>query len=229
MKNIRNIALAILISIFSSSYALAEFTVGVSGAIANIEASGTETEGNEKTSKSLNHITPVGSIFVEYNDVMGSGITLGVDYIPVTADVADGVQKRTDTELSVTGDNDHTSTTRNQKAQAEMNDHFTFYAAFNVTDDVYLKAGYVTVDLETTESLDTGSKYGNETMDGILIGVGFESEMGNSMIGRVELSHTSYEEMTFKSSTARTGVGVNNVIDADIDITQVKASLGYKF
>ena len=46
MKHIRNIALAMLISIFSSSYALAEFTVGISGSIANIEATGTETEGN---------------------------------------------------------------------------------------------------------------------------------------------------------------------------------------
>ncbi len=231
MKNIRNIALAVLISIFSSSYALAEFTMGVSGAIANIEASGTETEGNasEKNSKTLNHILPVGSIFVEYNDVMGTGLTLGIDYIPVTADVADGVQTRTDTELSVTGTDNHTSTTRNQKAQAELNDHLTFYAAYNMNENFYLKAGYVTVDLETTESLDTGSKYGNTDMDGILFGAGFESEMGSNMIGRLELTHTSYEEISFKSSTARTGVTNNTVVDADIDVTQVKASIGYKF
>ena len=106
MKDIRNIALAILISIFSSSYALAEFTVGVSGAIANIEASGTETEGiasgNDKNTTAINHVLPVGSIFVEYNGIMGTGLTLGLDYIPMTADVADGVQSRTDTETSVT-------------------------------------------------------------------------------------------------------------------------------
>ena len=49
------------------------------------------------------------------------------------------------------------------------------------------------------------------------------------MIGRIELSHTSYEEVQFTSSTARSGVTNNTVIDADIDVTQAKASIGYKF
>ena len=63
MKNIKNIALALLISAFSSSVALAEFTMGVSGAIAHINASGTETEGTEKNSDTVSHFAPVASIF----------------------------------------------------------------------------------------------------------------------------------------------------------------------
>ena len=38
MKNIRSLTLALLLTLFGSSYALAEFTVGVSGGIALIEA-----------------------------------------------------------------------------------------------------------------------------------------------------------------------------------------------
>ena len=231
MKHIRNIALAMLISIFSSSYALAEFTVGISGSIANIEATGTETEGNalEKNSKNINTISGIGSVFVEMNDIMGSGITFGVDYIPFTADVSDGFS-RTDTELSVTGDNDTTSTTRNQKANAELKDHLTFYAAFNPFDSaLYVKAGYVTVDLETTESLATGSSYGNVDMDGVLIGAGFQGDIMGNMIGRMEVSHTSYDDISLSSSATRAGVTNATKIDADLDVTQLKASIGYKF
>ena len=48
MKNIKALTLAFLLSVFGSSYALAEYgvTVGVTGSMAMIDASGTEIEGN---------------------------------------------------------------------------------------------------------------------------------------------------------------------------------------
>ena len=228
MKHIRNITLAILISAFSSSFALAEFTMGISGAVANIGASGTEIEGGERNSKSMDYQTVIGSIFVEANDVAGSGVTLGIDYVPLSADVSENVKKRTDTETSVTGTTTTTSTTRNQSAQAELNDHLTFYAMMDMTSDLYIKVGYVHVDLETTENLPTGSKYGNEDVNGLLIGIGTEYDIANG-VARLEFSHTNYEDIDINSSVARTGVSPNNKIEAQLDVTQVKASYGYKF
>ena len=229
MKNIRTLAAAILLSMFSASYALAEFTVGVSAAMAFIEADGTETEGkqNEVTQRGITHTTPVGSIFVEMNDVMGSGLSLGIDYIPMTADVSDGLS-RTDTELSVTSTATNTSLTRNQKAQAEIDNHITLYGTYGI-GDIYLKAGYVTADLTTTESLATGSSYGNADLDGITYGVGYESEIGGNSVYRLEVTHTTYDDINLTSSAARAGVPNNNKISADLDVTQVKASIGYKF
>tara|TARA_B100000886_G_C20240018_1_gene414187 strand:- start:31 stop:717 length:687 start_codon:yes stop_codon:yes gene_type:complete len=228
MKHIRNLSLAILISIFSSSFALAEYTMGISAGVANIEASGTETEGGEKNSKNVDHTTIIGSIFLEANNLGGTGFTLGIDYVPMTADVSDKVKKRTDTELSVTGTAKHTSLSRAQSAQAELNDHITLYAMQEV-GDLYLKVGYVMVDLETTESLATGSKYGNVDLNGVLIGAGTEFEVGNNAIGRLEFSHTAYESLELQSSATRAGVSPNNLIEADLDVTQLKASIGYKF
>ena len=69
MRNIKNLFLAILISMFSSSFALAEYTMGVSAGLAHIDASGTETEGGEKNHHSINHFTAVGSIFIEANNI----------------------------------------------------------------------------------------------------------------------------------------------------------------
>ena len=228
MKNIRSLTLALLLTLFGSSYALAEFTVGVSGGIALIEASGTEIEGEEKNSKDISHVTPMASIFVEYNNVMETGLSVGLDYIPYSADVSDKTKKRTDKENSVTGTATETSTTRNQSAQAELDQHFTLYGTYPV-GPMYIKAGYVQVDLNTVETLGTGAKYGNETVNGVLMGFGFENEISDGLVGRLELSHTNYDDVTFTSSTTRPGVALKNTIDADLDVTQVKASVGYKF
>ena len=227
MNKIHQFFIALVMLAFSSA-SYAEVKYGVSGALTFINASGTETEGGEKNHHSVNHFTAVGSIFVEANNLGGSGFSLGVDYVPMTADVSDKVKKRTDTELSVTGTTTHTSTSRSQSAQAELNDHLTIYAMQEV-GDLYFKVGYVMVDLETTESLATGSSYGNVDLSGILIGAGTEFDFGNNAIGRVEFSHTAYDSISLQSSATRAGVSPNNLIEADLDVTQLKASVGYRF
>ena len=82
MKKIKAITLVFLLSLFGSSYALAEFTVGVTGSMAMIDVSGTELEGGETSSGEANNQAGVGSIFVEYNNIMGTALSLGIDHIP---------------------------------------------------------------------------------------------------------------------------------------------------
>ena len=230
MKNFKALTLAILLAVFSSSYALAEFAIGVSGAIADIEASGTETEGGEKTSTDVDNQAGVFSVFAEYSPGFVSGLSIGIDYIPGTADVSNEVKKRTDTESSVTGDADETTTSRAQTAQAEIEDHMTLYANYNIMDSgIYLKLGFVQVDVNTTESLATGSKYGNVSLDGILYGIGAQTDVGSSGFMRFELTTTDYDDIAITSSEARAGVSTNNKITADLDVTMLKASYGYKF
>ena len=200
--------------------AFAEMSYGVSAALTKIDASGTETEGGEKTDGSADNTIIIPSVFVEYayNDT----ISVGLDYIPLSADVSDKTKKRQDTETSVTGTVTTTSTAREQKAQAELENHLTLYAHYNMTDTMYLKVGYVQVDLNTTENLGTGSKYGNETLNGGLIGIGAQS--GNS---RFELTYTDYDDVSLTSSVARTGVTTNNKIDADLDTVAFKYSYAF--
>ena len=66
MKNIKALALALLLTLSGSSYALADFAVGIAGGIADIDASGTETEGGEKTNGSVSNQAGVVSVFAEY-------------------------------------------------------------------------------------------------------------------------------------------------------------------
>ena len=218
MRKLNLLFIAFIMLAFTSvSYA--EMRFGVSGALTHIEASGTETEGGEKNSASTDNIVVIPSVFAEY--AFGA-VTLGLDYIPLKADVSDKTKKRTDTETSVTGTATTTSTTRNQSAQAELKDHITLYANYNLNDGLYLKGGVAHVTLNADESLGTGSKYGEEDIVGYVIGFGVDS--GN---WRTEILYTDYEDISLTSSVARTGVTTNNKIDADLDTLALKVSYAF--
>ena len=196
--------------------AYAEVSYGISGALTKIDASGTETEGGEKNNGSADNVVVIPSIFVEYG--ISDTITIGLDYIPMKADVSSSTKSRTDTETSVTGTSTTTSTSRTQKAQAELENHVTLYANYNL-GGYYAKVGVAAVTLSTEESLGTGSKYGNEDIYGGLIGIG--TQVDNH---RFELTYTDYEDISITSSVARSGVTTNNKIDAELDTIALKYS-----
>ena len=219
MKKIHQFIIAMIVLAFSST-SYAEIKYGVSGALTFIEADGTETEGGEKNNGDAENIVVIPSLFAEY--AYSDTISLGIDYIPLKADVSDKTKKRTDTETSVTGTTTTTSTSRSQSAQAELENHITLYANYNLDNGLYLKGGVAHVTLNTEESLGTGSKYGNEDILGYLVGFGIES--GN---WRTELTYTDYEDISLTSSVARTGVTTNNKIDADLDTVALRVSYAF--
>jgi len=219
MKKIHQLVIAlIMLSFTSASYA--EMKYGVSGALTFIDASGTETEGGEKNSGDADNIVAIPSLFAEY--VYSDTVSIGIDYIPLSADVSDKTHKRSDTETSVTGTTTTTSTSRTQQAQAELENHITLYANYNLGNGLYLKGGVAQVTLNTNESLGTGSKYGEEDIMGYVIGFGVDS--GN---WRTELTYTDYEDISLTSSVARTGVTTNNKIDADLDTVALRVSYAF--
>ena len=223
MKKIAINFLAVLfISALSFTKAFAaEWTMGVSGAIVDLQAEGTETETGsqtaETTNASVSNMFGTASIFVE---AKYDRFAFGLDYIPMDADVSDATHTRTDTETSVTGTDTATSTSRTQTAAAEVSDHMTLYANYYVNDSFYLHLGYASVDVNTNESLDTGSKYGNVSINGIQYGAGFQ--LSDNL--RLEAAYTDYDDVSITSSLARTGVTTNNKISADLDTTQLKLS-----
>ena len=223
MKKIAINFLAVLfISALSFTKAFAiDWNLGVSGAIVNLQAEGSETETGSQTAEtipgSVSNTFATGSIFAE---AQFGRIAFGVDYIPMDADVSDATHTRTDTETSVTGTPAETTTKRTQTAAAEVSDHITLYANYYVNDAFYLHVGHASLDVSTNESLDTGSKYGNVSIDGIQYGFGVQ--MTDNF--RFEAAYTDYDDVSITSSVARTGVTTNNKISADLDTTQVKLS-----
>ena len=197
--------------------AYSEVSYGISGALTKIDASGTETEGTESNDGDADNTVIIPSLFVEY--AYSDTISIGLDYIPFSADVSDKTESRTDTETSVAGTVTSTSLSRAQSAQAELENHVTLYANYNFGGTYFAKVGVAAVTLNTTESLATGSSYGNEDIYGGVIGVGTQEDNH-----RFELVYTDYEDISITSSTARTGVTTNNKIEADLDTFALKYS-----
>ena len=216
MKKIHQFFIVIIMLAFSSA-SYAEMKYGVSGALTFIDASGTETEGGEKNSDDANNVVAIPSVFAEY--VFSDTISVGLDYIPLKADVSDKTRKRTETETSVTGTATTTTTSRTQSAQAELENHVTLYANYAFGNGAYFKGGIANVSLNTDESLGTGSKYGNVDIMGYVLGFGVDS--GN---WRTEVTYTDYEDISITSSVARTDVSTNNKIEADLDTLAFKYS-----
>ena len=218
MKKALLVIMITMLTFVGKSYA--EMTYGFSLGLTKINADGTETEGGETNDGSADHNVIIPSLFAEY--AYSDTISIGLDYIPMKADVSDKAKTRSDTETSVTGTTTTTTTARTQSAQAELSNHVTLYSNYMLTDTAFVKAGVAFVELNTDESLGTGSNYGNEDIYGAVIGIG--AKQGNS---RFEIVYTDYEDVSLTSTVARTGVTTNNKIEADLDTLAFKYSYAF--
>lgn len=194
--------------------------VGVRASAAFITADGTETEkaSGAKTNGSTGANGAVLGIFAEYETPMG--ITVGLDYVPGQADI--GSATRIDKNTIVNPATDVTN-----KASAEVEGLITAYASYPVGDALYIKAGLSTVSINTTESLGTGTTYGNENVTGYMAGVGADHEMDNGMFLRVEGTYTVFDETTFSGSLDSDNV--RNKIAAEVQGLQVGVAIGKEF
>ena len=220
MKKIFTFVSALMLIAFSAH---AEKRIGVSGAFSMFDSSGTEEVKSSGTKNSGSHdeTVIVPSLFVEFaND---AGLTLGLDYVPVEAEIGSSTNARTDTDVD-----DASDTAGDNKAAAELTGHFTAYVLAPVGGNgAYLKGGLALATIETTESLATGTTYGNEDVYGMLIGVGLDRDLDNGMFFRTEATYTDYEDVSFVGSAD--GDSVKNKIDAEVDALAFRISIGKAF
>ena len=237
-KTIKALMTLIAISSLSSFAYAGSFGLGVTGSYTKIDASGSETEATvsgvstsgEVTRSSVDNNAFLGSIFLEYsfNDVSwasaGNSFTIGAKHTPGTADVSDKVKSRADTEKSVTGDITANSTARTQTAQAEVDNYNNFYLEVPVYGALYVKAGMSKIDVTTTETTNgsNGGTYGNASLDGTNLGVGFKGVTASNIIWKVAYEQTDFDTLNLTSTTS-------NKISADLDTSEVNLSIGYRF
>jgi hypothetical protein len=187
----------LLSTIFSLFLVLPAYSIGVnvgiSGTTGVFHATGTETEATEKSTDDATGVVGYGSVFIE--KTLGDRLLVGIDYVP------DALASETSESIvdDQKGVNDGASTRNTQKVQVDFKDLTTLYLGLNVTDNLYVKAGYVTVDVITNESLGTGSTYKNTDMSGEVFAVGYNKSFDNGMFARVE---GSYMDLGSASVTA---------------------------
>jgi hypothetical protein len=230
MKNIQLTLAAIIATLMLSTSAFAGMGLGVTGSLVNVHANGEELEGGVanqiNTKATASNQTYTGSLFAEYT--WDNGFTFGVDYIPGSADVNSKRITRQDIELSKEGTNPAVPGNVDRSAQAEVENHLTYYAELPIHGGLYVKAGYVTLDVNTTE-VSGATKYGNTDTDGMLLGFGFKNETSGNWYYKVEATHTEFDTITLTGTGHTAGSAAANKVKADLDVTKATFALGYAF
>ena len=229
-------SLLLAISSYTASNAQS-FNIGVTGALATLNASGTEsnsgatnagTEASVRNASVENQGIPIGSVFVEFESDYW-GLTLGFEHVPMTADVSDSVKTRNDTETSVTGTATQTTNARVFKANAEVENFNKVYLELPIANNFFVRAGIAELDVNTTEvKSGNGGSYGNATLDGTVLGLGIKGDVGDSMGYKLFYEQTDLDQLKLTSTGNSTGSGTNS-ITADLDVTELKFALSYKF
>lgn len=209
MNTFKAIALAICVTFITSLASAAEKRIGLSANFMDLETVGSETlrQSSNVTKASKDEDAVVPSIFVEV--VNDSGLGIGLDYVPV-AELGSG-----------TGQDDDAETSGANKASAELAAHVTVYLIAESSMGLYLKAGYAMADVDTTENLKTGDKYGNSDTTGTMVAIGYKYDLGSAFV-RADVSSTDYDEVSIKSTGGST-------VKADVDATAVTLSIGKAF
>mgnify|MGYP001210929275 CR=1 FL=1 len=215
----KKITIAILATLFSYSIASAELgvSIGVSGQVGVFSASGTESEKLEKQSQDAHGVAGYTSFFIEKKLSFLPGplsrLSIGFDHVADTLSSEEVSTTRTD----LTGTTDRSVAIQGvtalvtNKAKIDFEDLNTTYFAFDVTDNMYIKAGWVSVDVITKETLGTGSTYGNTSVDGSMLGIGWSLNNDNGFFARFEANHTQFDDAKVTASNTDNFVEMKNL------------------
>ena len=205
--------IAIVSSLFfvTITTANADMGIGISGAIHQLDASGTETTrtSGEVNRGSHEETAVVPEIFVEA--IADSGFAIGLAYIP-TREL--GSKSRSDSNTD--GD------TGTYTAKAELDNVISIYTDIPMGSLMYAKLGVQHVTLATLETLNSGSAYPNKDILGATIGLGAKGDLpyGN-MYYKGEVTYTNFESYE--------GVSDGNSVNADLEDIAARLSIGYRF
>lgn len=201
--------------------------IGGSIAIGEYEARGSENENGEISAKRKEStLGALGSIFIEKELTflpfgMGNRLTLGYD--SVLNDISTGVSETQ--KLDRKGYAAATDDKVSQKVSADISNIYTVYANLRLTDWLYVKGGEISLDVKTTESLATGSEYGNTSLTGTVYGFGLAHKSDSGLFFRAEYLDTAIDGVTLTSTN-----NADNIVTLDgIDGESVAISIGKSF
>ena len=127
------------------------------------------------------------------------------------------------TETRSSLDSANTNTDKTNTVKIAFENMSTTYVTFNVTENLYVKAGSISVDLVTKESLGTGGSYGDESLGGDMAGIGMEQEFDNGLFVRAEGTLIDIDNPTAQTS------GDHTITIKNIEGASARLSIGKSF
>ena len=212
-KLITSILSVFLLTSAAYSFDRPSISVGGSTTAAYFSTSAHEVEASEK-SEEVDGAALGGYVSVFAEITLADRLSIGVSFVPEDLETETVETKQTDGGSSVTN-----------TIKASLEDMTTVYAALNLTDNLYVKFGVVSLDLVTQESLGTGSAYGNTDLDGDTFGVGYNMEMDNGVFLRAEAMRTNLGGVSLTSTTNSD----NKIVLSDVEGVNASIMIGKKF
>ena len=202
---------------------LSDLSFGVSGTAFYYDASGTETtkSSGQTADERDSGVAPMASIFAETET--SAGVIVGLELMPYSAKVGSGAMN-SDDDAETSGVN---------SVDVNFKNHITLYAEYpnGFTDGGFFKAGVHRVTVETDDTLNTGSKYGDEDLTGIMLGIGKKGDTANGGFYKIAAEVSYYGGETFNAATGGNATGdsaVFNKVELDDLITAgIKFSVGF--
>ena len=134
----------------------------------------------------------IGSVFTEVT--LTDKIAVGVDYVPHALET-----NQVSNEQEVVGSSKVTNT-----AEVHIEDMFTVYASYFLTDSVYAKAGYTQADVLTIENLGTGGAYPDTDIEGMMVGIGYTKDLEEGLFVRLEANYSDFDSVKVTNSNDST-------------------------
>ena len=194
------LSLVSVLFLFSTASADIGLNVGISGTTALFVATGNETQtdadGNEGTTKQEDTEMGAGgyaSIFIEKEF---GRFAIGYNHTPEVFSTETAETLKRDQQTA----NVDTVTVATNTVQVDFDEMNQVYVKAMVTDNLYIRAGAMSVDVKTNESLGTGSAYGDTSLDGTSFGLGYHKELDNTLFIRVEGQYMSFDGVTLSSN-----------------------------
>ena len=202
---------------------LSDLSFGVSGTAFYYDASGTETtkSSGQTADESDSGVAPMASIFAETETA--AGVVVGLELMPYSAKVGSGAMN-SDDDAETSGVN---------SVDVNFKNHITLYAEYPnaFTDGGFFKAGVHRVTVETDDSLSTGSKYGDEDLTGIMLGIGKKGDTANGGFYKIAAEVSYYGGETFNAATGGNATGDSAVFNKveldDLYTAGIKFSVGF--
>ncbi len=132
-----------------------------------------------------------GSLFVEKE--INDQIAVGLDYVPMSMDS----EQTENVQGGIAGE-------KTNKVDVSFENMITVYLTARSDVGIYAKVGYTEVDVATNENLGTGGAYGDTTLEGMMIGVGYEMDLDNGMFARIEGNLMEFDDVTIKNTNDST-------------------------
>lgn len=225
LTNMKKTILTVLGMMFIASSAYAA-SIGISGTALYYDASGTETtkSSSELNEKSDSGFAPVPSIFIEQENAQGG--VIGLEIIPYGAKVADFDNAKTDKS-----EDNSSGASVNNKGDINFNQAITLYIEQpfdGPIDGGFIKFGLSSIQIETEESLGTGSSYGDERVMGLMVGFGKRTERADGTFVKVVGEVSRYQGATFEGDNDSDSVRNSIELD-DFTTAGIRVSVGKSF